>query len=95
MNSELLGAIAGVVISLAFSYVPGLKFWFGELEGDYKRLVMLGALAIVALGAFGLACLGQYSGVACTQAGAWDLIYIFIAAAIANQSAYMLTPNNK
>lgn len=40
MTSDELAAVAGVVLSLAFSYVPGLSGWFDGLRGEYKRLIM-------------------------------------------------------
>lgn len=92
MTAELLASVAGVVLSLAFSYVPGLRPWFDKLSSDYKRLVMLGALLVVAVGAFGLACIGQYAALTCDEAGAWTLVKAFLAAAVANQAAYALTP---
>ena len=92
MSSELLASVAGVLLSLAFSYLPGLRPWFDKLQPDYKRLVMLAALALVAGGAFALACIGQYPALTCDEAGAWVLVRAFLAAAIANQAAYALTP---
>lgn len=95
MNAELLGSIAGIVLSLVFSYVPKLKDKFNALEGDYKRLVMLGALLLSAAGVMGVSCAGWYDLVACDQAGLLKLVEIFIIAAISNQSAYALTPKGK
>ena len=60
MSSEVLSATAGVLLSLAFSYVPGLSGWFASLEGTHKRLVMLAALVIVSAGAFALSCAGAW-----------------------------------
>jgi len=93
MTAELLSSIAGIVLSLLFSYVPPFKSWFDNLEGNYKRLIMLGALAVTAGGAYGLACLGLFGvGITCDMAGALGLVELFIVAAIANQSAYALSP---
>ena len=47
MNPEVLSAAAGVLLSLAFSYLPGLNGWFSSLDGTHKRLVMLAALVLV------------------------------------------------
>lgn len=92
MDAKLLTMIAGVILSLAFSYIPKLKTWFENQSPNTKRLVMLGAIALAAGGAFGLACLGRFDGLACTQAGAWDIVELLFLAAIANQTAYKLTP---
>jgi len=92
MDASLLAAISGVVLSLAFSYVPKLKDWFAKLEGDYKRLVMLVVLFLTAAGILGLACIGRYDAVTCDADGVWQMVEIFIMAAIANQGAFLLTP---
>ena len=92
MSAELLIVIAGVVLSLLFSYVPGLKDWFDPLWPNQKRFVMLGALLVSAGGIFALACFGKYDLVSCDAAGAWNLLEYFILAAIANQTAYQLSP---
>lgn len=92
MTSESLAAVAGVVLSLAFSYVPGLNAWFDKLEPTHKRLVMLVLIVLVAAGAFGLSCARLYDFVACSQQGAITLLNAVIAAAVANQATYLLSP---
>jgi hypothetical protein len=95
MTPELLVSIAGIILSLAFSYIPGLDVKFAALEGVYKRLVMLGLMVLTAAGAYGLSCAGLIDASTCDQAGAWGLVQLFIFAAIANQSAYMLSPETE
>ena len=92
MTPEMLAGVAGIILSLIFSYVPGLNAKFALLDGIYKRLVMLGLIFLVALGVFGLSCAGLFNYVTCDQGGAWLLLGIFIQAAIANQSAYLVSP---
>lgn len=67
MSAEMIAAIAGGLLSLGFSYIPGLSGWFerlGELpedgydNGTSKRLVMLGLLLLVSASVFGLVCSG-------------------------------------
>lgn len=91
MTAEQLSALAGVILSLAFSYLPGLAPWFDRLEPTVKRLVMAGLLLVVAVGAFGLSCAGVISAAACTQAGAWSVLTVFIAALVANQATYLIS----
>ncbi len=95
MTIEQLAAVAGVVLSLAFSYVPGLNAKFDAQPPTIKRLVMAALLLVVALGAFGLSCAQIISDVACTQAGAIGLVQVFIAALVANQGAFLLSPRPK
>jgi len=92
MTPETLALIAGVVISLIFSYIPGLKTWFETLAPDMKRLFMLGVLFVVTAALFGLSCAGLFAYFPCTWAGAWEALQLFILAAIANQTAYQLSP---
>lgn len=99
MTSDLIASIAGVVLSLLFSYLPGLSAWYGELSGDKKRLIMLGMLALVAGGMYALDCGGLLVKVApdvagmCTAADGWvQVVRAFVLAMIANQSAYAISP---
>ncbi len=92
MSSEQLGALAGVILSLLFSYVPGLNEKFAALEATIKRLVMAVLLLVVAVGALGLSCANIINAVACTQAGALALLDTFIATLVANQATFLLSP---
>jgi len=92
MSAEQVSLIAGVILSLAFSYVPKLKDWFDKQEPDNKRLINLGVLFVVVLGVFGLSCINKYDYLTCDVNGLWDGLELLIKAAIANQAAYSLTP---
>jgi hypothetical protein len=93
MTETTLASLAGVVLSLAFSYIPGLTEWFAKLTANNKRLIMLAALLAVALGLFGASCAGFSAQVACDMTDAKSMLSLFVSAAIANQTAYMLTPS--
>ena len=96
MTAEQLIAIAGAILSLAFSYIPGLKARYEPLSDEMKRLVMLGLLVLVVAGVFGLACsrFGTYLGiaVACDEPGLVALVWALVLAIMANQSTYLITP---
>ena len=92
MTSDQLAAIAGLVLSLVFSYVPGLNSMFDKLDATQKRLVMAGLLLIVAAGAFGLSCAQVLVVVTCDKPGALGLVSAFIAALVANQAAFQISP---
>jgi hypothetical protein len=96
MTPEFLASIAAVILSLLASYLPGFSTWYDSTSPNQKRLIMLALLAHTTAGSFGLACAGfadQFGVVAsCTEVGAIDLIKAFIAAVIANQAAYAVTP---
>lgn len=94
MTPEVLSGVAGLVASLAASYIPGLREWFGRLEGAQKRLVMAMVLLAVAVGATAAACTGAVN-MGCRRDNAQDwilgIVQAFLAALVANQSAYTLT----
>lgn len=94
MTSEKLAIAAGIILSLLFSYVPGLNDWYQKLEGTYKRLIMLSALVMVTAGAFGLSCWNIFPKpiVTCDLAGAWGLVDALFKALVANQTTYLITP---
>jgi len=92
MTVEQLGAIAGVILSLLFSYVPGLSDKFAALAATTKRLVMAALLLVVAVGALALSCSAVVITVECSQAGLITLVNTFIAALVANQAAYLIAP---
>ncbi len=92
ITQQLLSALAGVTLSLAFSYVPGLAPRFQALTGEYKRVVLLGTLALVSGAIYGLSCGAILVAVSCDQAGAIGLVEAFLLALIANQAAYQMVP---
>lgn len=96
MNADSLGALLGVVLSLAFSYVPGLNGWFDGLEKSAKQAWVGVFLVLIAGGVFAASCAGLADyGVACTKEGALGFIQVLIAALVANQSTYLITKPGK
>ena len=92
MTPEFVSSIAGIVLSLAFTFIPGLNEWYEPLVKSKKQLIMLGALALVTAGAVGLACVGWFNSPAtCDQVGIEQAVTAFILAAVANQATYKLT----
>lgn len=89
MSTEQIASLAAIVLSLLFSYVPGLSDWFTTLTGIHKRLVMAGLLVIVALGSVAYTC---QADAACYTANWQAYLNALVAALIANQSAYLITP---
>ena len=94
MTETQLSLFAGSLLSLAFSYIPGLNDWFNGQESTAKRLVMAGALLVVALGVLGSACAGLNLPVTetCDQNGIIAVLTNFVLALIANQATYQLAP---
>ena len=97
MTPEILAAVAGIILSLAFSYIPNLRIRFAEYAKETQQLAMLGLLVLVAVGSYGLACAGiltELFGVAltCDKSGLLGLVRALIFAIMANQGIYQLTP---
>jgi hypothetical protein len=54
---------------------------------------MLVLLVLSAAGAFGLSCWGIFDlGISCDQAGALGLVRSLVAATVANQATFLLSP---
>ena len=91
MTDNIIASMAGALLSLLFGYAPGLRPWFEALEPTRKALVMLGLLAVASLLLYLAACYTPWQvGVTCDETGVWQLAQLFIAAAVANQAAYLL-----
>lgn len=67
MTAELLSAFAGIALSLAFSYIPGLSDWFGVLDPTRKRLIMAVVLLIFTIVIFVLSCTNVVAMATCDQ----------------------------
>jgi len=95
MSEIELGGIVAALLSLVFSYVPGLNAWFDALKTEYKRLIMLGLLVLVSAVIYGVACAGFAPAIGvtatCDEAGAIELLKILLAAIVANQGVYKIT----
>ena len=96
MDAQTLALLSGVVLSLLFSYIPGLNVWFAKLDSSVKRLIMLALLFLTGLSVVGIACAGFGASlgitVTCDQAGFVGVLKAFVLAMIANQAAYAVTP---
>ena len=93
VTSEMLVGIAGVVLSLFFSYIPGLRVWFAGLASEMKQLIMLGLILVISAVVYILGCNGiLVTNIACDKAGLVSFLYIVITAVIANQATYSITP---
>jgi len=96
MSDVQLVILSSAFLSLLFSYVPGLSDAYSAKSPTFKRLVMLVLLAVVSLIVFGLSCAGFAPffniTVACNQAGAIDLLSMFVLALTTNQAVFLLSP---
>jgi hypothetical protein len=92
MNATELSALAGVALSLAFSYLPGLSDRFDAQSPTTKRLVMAGVLLALSALIYALSCAGVLTVATCDKTGALGLASAFLAALVANQATYAISP---
>lgn len=91
MTAEQLSAIAGVLLSLAFAYVPKVKEWYTARQPTEQAGIMAALLVVVAVGAFSLSCAQFVSlNLTCDKSGVSGLVAVLFNALVANQSAYVL-----
>lgn len=99
ITASQLSEGAAIVISLCFSYAPGLKTWYDLQDKVRKSLVMLAALVVVSGGLYGLACaqltilLGPIT-LTCTSASLQGLIGTLFQAAVYNQATFLFSPRS-
>jgi hypothetical protein len=96
MSAENLSLIAGTVLSLVFSYIPGASDWFTSFDAQVKRLIMLGLIVLSAGIVYGLSCQGWGESygiqISCDQSGLVGLVRQVVLAIIANQGVYAISP---
>jgi len=90
MTPELLVALTGAVLSLLFAYFPWVKDWFDNVPSIWKPLLNAGILLVVALGLVGASCLGFVDYFACSLAGVYEAVMLWIIALVGNQLAYQV-----
>lgn len=99
MSADTLSLITGTLLSLFFSYVPGIHNWYTNFEPTIKRLIMLGLLLLVSVSIYGFSCLGWAAewgiSITCNKTGLQTLIKQTVLAIIANQSIYSLSPKGR
>jgi ABC-type transport system involved in cytochrome c biogenesis permease subunit len=98
MTAQELSYYAGILLSLIFSYVPGIEDKYKLLDGVYKRLVMLLLLIITTGGIFALACwsvTAEFIPITCDPVGLKTLVTAFIGALIANQAVFLISPKKR
>lgn len=90
VTAEQLAAAAGILVSLALAYVPRLSDWYNALGAPDKAKIMGLALAVIAVGAFGLSCTSVLPVVTCDRDGVIGLFSTLIVALMANQATFLL-----
>lgn len=98
MSPEALASFAGIGLSLVLSYVPGLADWYETRPSTSKRAVMALMLLAVAIGSAVWTCSQPQVGDPfrmCIGSSWRAYAQAFVAALVASQGAYLLTPKDK
>jgi hypothetical protein len=93
LNESVLAVLAGGLLSILFSYIPGLRVKWALLSEEWQKLAMAGLVVVVALVMFGFGCLNFVNtGLECSQPGAVKLIWMIFVSLAANQTVFKLSP---
>lgn len=93
VSPEILITATGIILSLLFSYIPGLRVWYGGKAEEFKKLFMLSLMVAVAGVMFGLGCWGIWNlNLPCDKNGLFTLVWYLGIAISTNQAAYLLSP---
>jgi len=85
MDNMTLSMLSGIILSIGFSYIPGVHEKFMALDGVRKRLVLLAIMAVVTLAQF--VYRSDFS-----LPAAWRAIGYFALETMANQATYAIVP---
>ena len=92
LQPDPLSATAGLVLSLAFSYLPGLSVAYAKLSETAKMLIMAVLLAAVAMGSVLWTCRTASVMGPCLAETWGGYFQAFISALVANQATHRLSP---
>lgn len=93
LTLSMISAAAGIIVSLAFTYIPKLNTWFGAQSEVYKQGFMALAGLIFSFVVFGLGCGKLITlNIPCTTIGATNVLWMWGAWVVGNQSADRASP---
>jgi len=96
VTPDWLVVVAGFLLSLAFSYIPGLNTWYAAKAKEFQKLLMAGLILCVLVIVFVLQCAGlANTGMTCTTQGVLNAIIIYGLALATNQGTYGVSPQVK
>jgi hypothetical protein len=91
MTSDKLAALVGVLISLLFAYLPGVKTWIEKQSSELKGGLTAGLTILAGIAIYGLSCAGWFMdlGVICSKAGLQQLVTTIIGALVGLAGTYV------
>ena len=96
MNEFSVGGVVGIVVSLLMEYAPKFNEWYNGLEDNYQKLFALALGFVVSFGAFGLACIPDFTLFVlpwpCDGVGFQSAFMAFLGYLLSNQATYLVLP---
>ncbi|MBA4375822.1 MAG: hypothetical protein C0401_06585 [Anaerolinea sp.] len=94
LSAEAFVVLSAVILSVAWTFTPGLRIKFGELASNIKVIINLALMILLAGLMFLFTCTGwnPIPGVACTVEGAKALGVLVFIAIVGNQVTYVASP---
>lgn len=89
---QLVAVIAGALISLAATYIPGFNARFAAMAPEWKPLAMMGFNILAAGLIFGASCAGLAFWMVCSAEGLNSFWVLLVNMLIGNQVAFLLSP---
>ena len=87
---DLITMVVGAVLSLLFNYFPTLNVWYAALKTEAKSGIMIGLLAVASVVIY---LLSLYGIIEVEGPITWIMVLrTFVLAMVANQSAYIISP---
>ena len=87
---DLITMVVGAVLSLLFNYFPVLNVWYAALKTEVKSGIMIGLLAVASVVIY---LLSLYGIIEVEGPITWIMVLrTFVLAMVANQSAYIISP---
>ena len=94
VTSQVLSAAAGVVVSIMLMLlpiIPSWDVWWRGITGEQKQAINVLVLLFITFAIALLSCTTNLAFIKCTQAGIFNLVVMFISAAVGNTTAYTAT----
>ena len=92
MSADMISGFGGLLLSLAFNYIPGLRTKYAGLTDVQKSGIMALALILVVLILAGSSCAKLWAMVSCDKVGFMQLASMLGTALVVNQASYKLSP---
>ena len=98
MNLFTVSALAGSLLSLALSYIPGISTRFASLPASQKRLALLATQAVIAVVLALASCqLPAWSELCGADIAGYvtEIITVFVSGIIGSQATFILSSGRK